>query len=402
VAKSNKLPLRKRGTAMNNYLLGPVEDEGTSLNDSLAPSSDDVVPIVSEAELAAQGNFRASTKGKPPKLAARFDIDKLRPGEVVFVDCKPYPVKVKGGDVSCFFAIDAKTLRECVVDVRSKRAAGLAVQQVIVHWGMHQLAHEYQCTIFSDGCGSMQHVEKMCYQMGIDYVPIPVDDQSLNLAETGLHRVFDAARTTIVDCCGRIPSEYYREVVNAITVQDNLRASTASRNHRPPLAAWRDARTAAYKAAAASDTDDASETTSKLQRLDVSQLVPLGDILACRKKRGEKHLDLEMLAKTLSVVDDGSLVVEPTDDPSLRAHTVVHLGYLNDTQLAQKKLLKINNKGNQSVICNRNVRVLRQGRASEKQQNKKQKKQVPTSSNGDGCNLLDDFMTVRTDLAPTN
>ena len=131
---------------MNNYLLGPVEDEDTSLNDALAPSSDDVVPIVSEAELAAQGSFRARTKGKLSKLAARFDIDKLRPGEMVFVDCKPYPVKVKGGDVSCFFAIDAKTLRECVVDVRSKRAVGLAVQQVIVHWGMHQLAHEYQCT----------------------------------------------------------------------------------------------------------------------------------------------------------------------------------------------------------------------------------------------------------------
>ena len=132
---------------------------------------------------------------------------------------------------------------------------------------MHKL--KYKCTIFSDGCGAMQHVEKMCYQMGIDYTPIPVDDQSLNLAETGLHRVFDAARTTIVDCCGRIPSIYYREVVNAITVQDNLRASTESRGYKPPLAVW----------LAETKKKKKKKDTSNVQLLDVSQLVPLGDVL---------------------------------------------------------------------------------------------------------------------------
>ena len=42
---------------------------------------------------------------------------------------------------------------------------------------------------------------------------------------------------------------------------------------------------------------------------------------------------------------------------------------MNDTEIAQKKLLKINNKGVESVICNRNVRVLRENGPSEQGNN---------------------------------
>ena len=76
----------------------------------------------------------------------------LRPGEIIFVDLKPYPVDARGGWPCCFVAVDARTGRENKVDVRAKHSAGLAMQQIIVQRGPHKMS--YKCTVFSDGCGT--------------------------------------------------------------------------------------------------------------------------------------------------------------------------------------------------------------------------------------------------------
>ena len=121
--------------------------------------------------------------------------------------------------VGALIAVDVKSSRKIKVDIKTKRAVGLALQEIICQWKLHHLGHA--CTIYADGCGSMVHAKRMAMQFGLDFIPIPVDEQSLNPAETAIKQLFDAARTTIVDSNGAIPVKYYREVVGGIIVHQN-------------------------------------------------------------------------------------------------------------------------------------------------------------------------------------
>lgn len=160
---------------MSSYLTGPLEDDEDWCNNELEPSSGDVIAVVTDAEIAAAEAHVASIKGKATEFQKRFDMDKLRPGEIWFADAKPYPVPVRGGTMHAFIAIDVKTARELKVGIRSKTAIGLATRQTIVHWGLHKMP--YKCTLYTDGCGAMVHAETAAYALGVDYAPIPVDCQ---------------------------------------------------------------------------------------------------------------------------------------------------------------------------------------------------------------------------------
>ena len=70
----------------------------------------------------------------------------------------------------------------------------------------------YKCTLMGDSCGSMKHAEAMAYQMGCDWWPTPVDDQSVNPAEVAIKCIFDATKATLLGARGRIPTRYYHIV----------------------------------------------------------------------------------------------------------------------------------------------------------------------------------------------
>ena len=271
-SKQTKKPLRKGGSRPFPVMITPISDShstnsnpGDAVTDFAQnePLPSDISAIVPQHLMDQWRRFIRKVNGSR-KSYSRFDLEKLRPGEIIMVDSKPYPVATRGGGKwYCFLAVDVKTFRGCKVDVRKKSAHGLAIQQIIVHWGLHR--RPYKCTVMSDSCGSMAHVEKMCYQMHCDYCPLPVDDQSLNIAETYIKRLFDAARTTLIYIKGRVPTTFYRQIIGAVITQDNHRATTKERGYRTPLELW--------------------YSTGKP---DCASLFPIGDAIVVRKNRGAR------------------------------------------------------------------------------------------------------------------
>ena len=83
----------------------------------------------------------------------RFDLDKLRPFEVMFVDNKDYDDPVRGDYKTSLVFIDLKSQAKFKVDQKSKNENGKSFLQIAVINGVHK------CTVYSDGCGSMKHVK---------------------------------------------------------------------------------------------------------------------------------------------------------------------------------------------------------------------------------------------------
>ena len=143
-------------------------------------STDDEAEDLDEEEL----EFNPATAGRDHGLqkVPRFDLDKLRPFEVMFVDNKDYDDPVRGDYKTSLVFIDLKSQAKFKVDQKSKKENGKSFREIAVINGVHKLP--YKCTVYSDGCGSMKHVKDSAIKMGIDYVKIPPRDQSLNEAES--------------------------------------------------------------------------------------------------------------------------------------------------------------------------------------------------------------------------
>ena len=160
----------------------------------------------------------------------RFDIDKLRPFEVMFVDNKDYEQFVRGGRQVAFVLYDLKTTAKFKIDTFHKDDNGLSFRKIAVENGVHKLA--YQCTVYSDGCGSMAHVEIAAVLMGINHVYIPPHEQSLNEAETICHVTWDDAASLMHR--SRAPSYLFAEAVSFAMYVDLRTATTKSRGFLTP------------------------------------------------------------------------------------------------------------------------------------------------------------------------
>ena len=160
----------------------------------------------------------------------RFDIDKLRPFEAVFVDNKDYPCKVRGGAETFLVFIDYKTRTKHKVDLHSKAHNGLAFRKLVAREGIHKLP--YHCRVYTDGCGSMNHVRDTAVLLGIDHQFIPPHQQSLNEAEKVCDSIFVAVRTVMEH--HNAPSQYFSLVVDLAMYTDLRTATTASRNWKTP------------------------------------------------------------------------------------------------------------------------------------------------------------------------
>ena len=161
----------------------------------------------------------------------RFDVDKLRPFEVMFADNKQYDVPVRGGRQQAFVLYDLKSTAKFKVDVFKKSSNGIAFSKIVAMNGIHKLP--YACMVLTDGCGSMVHVEHAAVQRGINHQYIPPHEQSLNEAESICNFTWDDA-SVIMQQSGA-PIELFPFAVDFALWVDMRTASTRSRGYLTPF-----------------------------------------------------------------------------------------------------------------------------------------------------------------------
>lgn len=198
----------------------PIEDDGLQQDDNhLVDNEDDYVAPV-QGDVIHGSNMR-------------FDIAKLRPFEVMFGDNKEYPCPVRGGKIMAFVLVDLATFAIFKVDVHSKMSNGKAFRKIASEHGIHKLP--YKCTVYSDGCGSMEYVKATALSLGINYQPTPPYDSSLNVAEKAIDIVFGAARTMMAADGGEeIWGHFYPQAVDYACYVHFLMATTAERGFKTP------------------------------------------------------------------------------------------------------------------------------------------------------------------------
>ena len=137
-----------------------------------------------------------TAESKPP----RFDVQNLRPWEVMFADEKSYETTQRGGYTTAFILLEMASDGWFKRDEVSKTQHGKSFESIMVENGVHNL--DYNRTIYTDGCGSMQHVRSTAIRMGINHIFIPPHSQSLNEAERVADRAWAVARTHIANTGG--------------------------------------------------------------------------------------------------------------------------------------------------------------------------------------------------------
>ena len=164
---------------------------------------------------------------KPPRL----DIPGLRPFEIMFVDEKDYDEIQRGGAKSALLMVDARTDWWDKEDQATKKDMGVSFRKIVVRNGIHKL--DYQCTVYCDGDGAMNHLKREAIKMGINYVPIPPYSQSLNKAERVVDLAFAAARTYIVET--GLPPQFTATALAYVCHMHVRMATNALRDHLTPL-----------------------------------------------------------------------------------------------------------------------------------------------------------------------
>ena len=160
----------------------------------------------------------------------RFDLDVLRPFEAMFADNKDFPCTVRGGAKSAFIFIDYKTRIKYKIDVTSKKNNGQAFRRIMAKFGVHKL--NYPCRVFTDGCGSMAHVELAACLMGVDHQYNPPHQQSLNEAENVDDQVWASARTHMAR--SNAPDRLFSKCIDYVIYIDARMSTTADRDWKTP------------------------------------------------------------------------------------------------------------------------------------------------------------------------
>ena len=160
----------------------------------------------------------------------RYDIDKLRPFEVMFCDNKDYEQVVRGGKQHAFVVYDLKSTAKFKVDVAKKDDNGYAFRRIVALNGIHKLP--YSCMVYSDGCGSMAHVEMAAVMMGLDHAYTPPREPSLNEAEKICNFIWDDATALMLQ--SNAHPKLFALCVDFCLYIDMRSATTASRDFKTP------------------------------------------------------------------------------------------------------------------------------------------------------------------------
>ena len=201
------------------------------VNDPVFDDDNDLDPCDSESE-DEEFEYVAPVAGRElgEQSVPRFDLEKLRPFEAVFVDNKDYPCQVRGGAKAVLLFIDYKTRTKHKVDIKSKAQNGEAFQKIVSIEGIHKLP--YHCRVYTDGCGSMHHVKDRAVQLGMDHQFIPPRQQSLNEAEKVCDSTFAEVRTVMEH--HNVPSRWFSLMLDFAMHTDLRTATTASRKWKTP------------------------------------------------------------------------------------------------------------------------------------------------------------------------
>lgn len=176
--------------------------------------------------------YAAPTAGRQLGIQSvpRFDLEAIRPFELMFVDNKDYPCEVRGGAMTAFIFVDYKSRAKFKFDVITKRNNGAAFSRVVAMNGVHKLP--YKCRVMTDGCGSMVHVAEAAARMGIDHAYVPPHQQSLNEAEKVADQMWAAARALLLH--SNAPESMFSKAVDYAMYVDLRTATTASRGWKTP------------------------------------------------------------------------------------------------------------------------------------------------------------------------
>ena len=160
----------------------------------------------------------------------RFNLYKLKPLELMFVDNKDYPCMVRGGAPTTLIFVDYNTRVKLKIDVSSKINNGHAFARMVCYLGAHKL--DYPCRVMPDGCGSMQHVVTIAVKMGIDHAFVPPHQQSLNEAEKVADQMWSSARAHILHSSA--PDSLFGLAVDFFIYVDMRTATTSSSDWQTP------------------------------------------------------------------------------------------------------------------------------------------------------------------------
>ena len=204
----------------------PAEEDYEDTDDG---SSDDEPLDFIEVEYVAPVAGRSLGVQPLPQLS-RFELEALKPFEIIFVDNKDYEQPVRGGKQIAFIVYDLKSTAKFKVDVASKAHNGTAFRRIVAMNGIHKLP--YLCRVYTDGCGSMVHVEIAAVLMGLDHAYIPPYMQSLNEAEKICYSIWDDAAAVMH--ASLAPSKLFSEAVSYCMYVNMRTATTASRGFKTP------------------------------------------------------------------------------------------------------------------------------------------------------------------------
>ena len=149
----------------------------------------------------------------------------------MFVDNKDYENRVRGGRQTSLLLYDLASTAKFKVDIFKKTENGMALREMIALNGVHKLP--YKCTVYSDGCGSMVHVEIASALMGLNHAFIPPHEQSLNEAEKICLTMWDDAAAIMTR--SKAPEYLFNEAVSYAMYIDLRSSTTASRHYKTPM-----------------------------------------------------------------------------------------------------------------------------------------------------------------------
>ena len=203
----------------------PAEDDYEDPSDPVDDSNENITEIEYMAPVVGRALGQ-----QPVPQPSRFELDKLRPFEIMFCDNKDYDQPVRGGRQIAFILYDFKSTAKFKVDLKSKADNGYAFRKIVAMNGIHKLP--YSCRIYSDGCGSMAHVEIAAVLMGLDHAYVPPRMPSLNEAEKICYLIWDDANALIHR--HKAPQYLMAEAVSYSMYVDMRTATTANRDFRTP------------------------------------------------------------------------------------------------------------------------------------------------------------------------
>ena len=182
-------------------------------------------------ELQNTTELKATREGQTAdQTVPRFNIESLRPFEVMFADEKSYDVTQRSGYTTSFILLDLASDAWFKVDETSKKEHGQSFLRIVVENGIHLL--DYPCTLYTDGCGSMRIAAKDSIRAGINHIFIPPHEQSLNEAERIADRAFATGRTHLA--LTGAPPNHMALAVGHVCYMKNRMATTARRGWLTP------------------------------------------------------------------------------------------------------------------------------------------------------------------------